>query len=456
MLSANLGVDNKIKDQYSTLRSTRRPWEAKIVKPSTSTDTPPVADDLALRSAEVHQALDEILESTPFRASKQSQALLRYIVSHTLAGRGELLRERVIGVEVFGRKPDYDTGNDPIVRARAAEVRKRLAQYYLSSEHHPISVRIDIPPGSYKASFEWRADASADSHTPSEAAAQTVCAGARLQAHEARRSSLRRGLIAAGIAMACLSAILLLRLLRTPQQNAFEQFWSPVLNSRQPVLIYTGTNVVYGFRSEFVKRYAEGHRLQNHGEQFPLNLGPGQKIDASDLSIFPDGFITTQDAIAGYALIMLLARHHRPYELRYGHNISFGDFLSRPSILIGAFDNRWTLELTDGLRFVFEGGDRIVDRSDKQRAWVAGGPRDYAIVSRLQNSETQGVLITIAGIGANGTQAAAEFLTDRKQISLLARKAPPDWSRKNMQVVLHTTVVENNPSAPDIVATYCW
>jgi hypothetical protein len=426
------------------------------VKPSTSTDIPLFADELASRYAEVQQALNEILESPPFRASKQSQALLRYIVSHTLAGRSELLRERVIGAEVFGRSPDYDTANDPIVRARAAEVRKRLAQYYLSSEHQHILVRIDVPPGSYKASFEWRADASGDSHTPAEAAAEMVSTEALLQGHKPRRSFLRRDLLGAGVAVACLSAVLFLGVLRTPQPNAFERFWSPVLKSRQPVLIYTGTNVVYGFRSEFVKRYAEARHLQNHGEQFPLDLGPGQKIDAADLSVFPDGFITTQDAIAGYLLIMLLARHHRPYELRYGHNISFGDFLSRPSILIGAFDNRWTLELTDGLRFVFEGGDRILDRSDKRRVWVAGGPRDYAIVSRLQNSGTRGVLITIAGIGANGTQAAAEFLTDPKQIAFLATKAPPDWSRKNMQIVLHTTVVENNPSAPDIVATYCW
>ncbi len=426
------------------------------MKPSTSTDAPPFADDLAPRYAEVQQALSEILESAPFRASKQSQALLRYIVSHTLAGRCELLRERVIGVEVFGRKPDYDTGNDPIVRARAAEVRKRLAQYYLSSEHHCTSVRIDVPSGSYKASFEWRSDGSGDSRAPSEEAEQTVSAEMRLEPHQSHRFALRRAILVASLALASLSAFLLLRLVYTPRQAAFDLFWSPVFNSRQPVLIYTGTNIVYGFRSGFINRYAEEHHLQTHGEQFPLNLEAGQKIDASDLSVLPDGFITTQDAIAGYALILLLARRHRPYELRYGRNISFGDFLSRPSILIGAFNNRWTLELTDGLRFVFDGGDRIRDRSDKQRVWVAGGPRDYAIVSRLQNSGTRGVLITIAGIGANGTQAAAEFLTDPKQISSLVRKAPPGWSRKNMQVVLHTTVVENNPSAPDIVATYCW
>lgn len=64
-----------------------------------------------------------------------------------------MLRERIIGIKVFGRAPDYDSGNDPIVRARAAEVRKRLAQHYMHSEGASEAFRIEIPPGSYRALF---------------------------------------------------------------------------------------------------------------------------------------------------------------------------------------------------------------------------------------------------------------------------------------------------------------
>ena len=74
--------------------------------------------------------LDDILRSTPFRTSRQCQDLFRYIVEHSLAGSDDSLRERVIGIEVFGRAPDYDTAQDPVVRIRAAYVRKRLAEYY--------------------------------------------------------------------------------------------------------------------------------------------------------------------------------------------------------------------------------------------------------------------------------------------------------------------------------------
>jgi hypothetical protein len=64
-----------------------------------------------------------------------------------------MLRERIIGIKVFGRAPDYDSGNDPIVRARAAEVRKRLAQHYMHGEGASEALRIEIPPGSYRATF---------------------------------------------------------------------------------------------------------------------------------------------------------------------------------------------------------------------------------------------------------------------------------------------------------------
>ena len=100
---------------------------------------------------EIHAQVDRILQSPPFRTSRQCQDLFRYVVEHSLNGSDDSLRERVIGVEVFGRAPDYDTGEDPVVRLRAADVRKRLAQYYQAQHNEPGHWKIEIPTGSYKA-----------------------------------------------------------------------------------------------------------------------------------------------------------------------------------------------------------------------------------------------------------------------------------------------------------------
>jgi hypothetical protein len=109
----------------------------------------------------VRRALEAVVSSEVFAGSKRCQDFLRLIVGHTLAGELDDLRERMIGAELFGRPVDYDTSNDPVVRVRATEVRKRLAQYYREAAQPP-EVRIELPPGSYVPEFHWSLPAKAN------------------------------------------------------------------------------------------------------------------------------------------------------------------------------------------------------------------------------------------------------------------------------------------------------
>ena len=104
--------------------------------------------------ASVRRALQSVLSSSAFAGSKQCQLFLRLAVERSLAGDLESLPEPVIGVEMFGAPADYDTSNDAVVRVRATEVRKRLAQYYTEAKQTP-QVRIELPPGSYVPEFHW-------------------------------------------------------------------------------------------------------------------------------------------------------------------------------------------------------------------------------------------------------------------------------------------------------------
>jgi len=106
------------------------------------------------QAAAVREHLKEVIASQEFASSKRSQYFLQLIVEHVLAGRFDNLRERMIGAEMFGRPIDYDTANDAVVRVKATEVRKRLAQYYLGLTKPP-RVRIEIPAGTYVAKFHW-------------------------------------------------------------------------------------------------------------------------------------------------------------------------------------------------------------------------------------------------------------------------------------------------------------
>ena len=96
----------------------------------------------------VRQHLQEILASAAFRGSHRSAQFLKHIVEQSIAGSFESLKERAIGIELFGRAPSYDTGEDAIVRVTASDVRKRLLQHY--GKHGTNSeARFVLPLGSY-------------------------------------------------------------------------------------------------------------------------------------------------------------------------------------------------------------------------------------------------------------------------------------------------------------------
>jgi hypothetical protein len=111
------------------------------------------------RESAVRGELGRLLESSAFRTSKRCSDFLAYVVEHTIAGPNGALKERLIGVELFHLPSDFDPGQHAIVRVTANEVRKRLAQYYLAQNGSHHAVRIDLPPGSYKAEFRWEAPA---------------------------------------------------------------------------------------------------------------------------------------------------------------------------------------------------------------------------------------------------------------------------------------------------------
>ena len=106
-------------------------------------------------------------ESASFRTSKRCRDFIEYVVEHTLKGPVDSLKERSIGVELFLLPPDFDASQHTIVRVTANEVRKKLAQHYLAGNGSPHPVRIELPPGSYRAEFRWETLATpAETATP--------------------------------------------------------------------------------------------------------------------------------------------------------------------------------------------------------------------------------------------------------------------------------------------------
>src|SRR6202012_1366987 len=96
----------------------------------------------------VREQLKRLLAHPLFNNSKRYPVLLAYTVEQTLRGNAGDLKERTIGVEAFGREPNYDVNLDPVVRTTGAEVRKRLIQYYYNTDHAGELI-VELSAGSY-------------------------------------------------------------------------------------------------------------------------------------------------------------------------------------------------------------------------------------------------------------------------------------------------------------------
>src|SRR5580704_11094461 len=115
---------------------------------ATAENTPDslVAEDI------IRRELKRILVSRSFRQVDRLQRFLAFIVEETLAGRGDRLKEYLVGVDVFGKDVNFDPRMDPIVRVQARRLRMRLASYY-QSEGQNDPVIIELPKGGYAPIF---------------------------------------------------------------------------------------------------------------------------------------------------------------------------------------------------------------------------------------------------------------------------------------------------------------
>jgi TolB-like protein/Tfp pilus assembly protein PilF len=144
----------------------------------------------------VREELDRILHSGPFQQSRRRQRFLEYIVSETLAGRGDRLKGYNVAVEVFDRPETFDPVTDPLVRIEAARLREKLREYY-DTAGQADPVRIDLPKGAYTPHIEFRPPATLDPSLERNSGAVTS---------EPRAGKISKGLLAASIAILLLLA----------------------------------------------------------------------------------------------------------------------------------------------------------------------------------------------------------------------------------------------------------
>ena len=298
--------------------------------------------------AEVRNQLERILASGPFRSSRRASAMLRYAVERTLAGDSESLKERTIGVEVFGRSPRYDTAADHIVRSTAGDVRRRLAQYY-QENGAKSGPRIDFAPGSYVPHFGGEEPAA-------------------------------------------------------PARSAFDRFWAPLLGSGRPVLLCIGGPGLAPVLAESAPAKTK--------EQLSLAEVMGlesQKVAFSDAVTLATvtGFLAGQSAsyrIAHESEVGLDDLRQSPAVLIGALNNDWGLRLARELRFTFSFDmGTLTGSILDRGSAVWNIGLDIPFVSMIE---------DRGVVTRVMNQTTGQPMVLAAGVTMMGTLAAAELLSN--------------------------------------------
>jgi hypothetical protein len=407
---------------------------------------------------EIRRQLAAVLASPVFHGSKRCQQFLEYVCERSLAGDMGALKERTIAVEVFGRQAHIDLGEDTIVRVGAREVRKRLAQFYITPEGAAAEIRIDLPSGSYAPDFHYAA-----------AAPEKPVAMPPVEPAPARSS--RRALLTGCIAVSSAAAAATLWKLSTPSPNAaaFQRFWDPVFRAQDPLLIAIAHPIVYHPSGRALRLSEQNLPQQEIPVQRPIDVPPNQ-LNGSDIVPVFNQYVGFGDMVAANEVTAMLARRSRPVRVRLASGIEFADLRKAQTLLIGAVTNRWTMEMQQAWRFrlSWKPGTStvIVDTQSKpnggpsQWSVVAkddgSTPDDYMLVCRIHSAYTGGLILVAAGLKQFGTEAAGRLLTDPEQLGAILDKLQPGWESKNLQVVLHARVIANTPAMPEVVASYVW
>lgn len=427
------------------------------------------------QEASIREQLRKMLASRHFSQSRRYPALLRYTVEAALRGETSGLHERLIGHLLFQRPADYDTTNDPVVRMTAAEVRKRVAQFYHeSNEQEDVIIRFS--PGSYIPEFVPASQspvrperAAAVEDAPLDPAASSEQVSDTLETRPTKSATpfaevppatppvharTTWWMAGSGLLLCCLLIVVVVgyRLLGTPQlPAALSPVWGAVFPSTLPVTISLG------------------------------QLGPGIAAFAKDHARATDvnsdlmqdywlrEAISVSDTRAMSSLINLLIRQRQSYRIQTSSEMTFNQLRDSPCILLGAMDNEWTMKELQDKRFYFDPllPHTILDRKNPSSRSLSlqllPGHKDvnmlmvdYAVAARIFDPSSGQPVLIAAGLNGSGTRAAAEFLTSEKALAAFAQSAPKGWERKNFEVVVRTEVFNNIPGTPTVVGQDFW
>jgi hypothetical protein len=378
----------------------------------------------------------EIIEGKIFRGSHRSGQFLEYIVEQAISGSFDRLKERLIGVELFGRPPSYNTGDDAIVRVTANDVRKRLERHY-ESYGTASEFRISLPSGSYIP--EAARNPNGEESRQQEPPEQDELAGLPVQSESSsnERPRLNPNFLWIGLslslAVACAALIWQVHLLQaalspSKSQPAVAAFWNGFLDPhRQTTIVFADSSL--SLIEDLTHRPVtlEDYTSRAFMQQIQTSdMVPDRKADLHE--IFNHNLISFGEARVLQLLLKEIPPNY-PRDLARARNFSGDEMMRNNVILLGGKKAQpWVHLFDDEVNFVANYDDprshpyvqNRNPRPGEQTAYPAPGTVEsfagYATIAYLPNPSRTGRALILAGTDSDSTAAAAAFLTSEDQM----------------------------------------
>jgi hypothetical protein len=418
-----------------------------------------LAPEIAAAIPALREHLRKLVESPAFKGSRRGQQFLEHIVEKALAGHGDQLKERNLGVELFGRDPSYDTGEDAIVRVTASDVRRRLHLFYSETDS---AIRIDIPSGTYTPEFHCvpGRELMLDREPPHPEPAPLWKHGGWW-----RRVALA-GLLVAAVAF---SAGWLRQRHRAASLSPLQVLpWSVLFLGDRPLQIVLSDPDLSAIQEltgspVSLSDYANQRYLTNPGAfggdtRRVLSLLRGVNVAAVDA-----GIIASISRLAGASPTRLKINTARSLQLSAlktdDHLLILGSPRSDP----------WGELFADQLDFEFQfdpaiHGEIIRNKRTRPgelpryvptaRGWDTG--HVFAMIALVGNPNQAGKVLLVAGTSAEGTEAAGQLVANSAEFArtLRANGIDPAGPPCHFQILLQVRTMAGSPSRSEVLACH--
>jgi hypothetical protein len=388
-------------------------------------------------------------------------------VDQCIAGRAESLKERTIGIEVFGRQPYYDTSTDAIVRVTASDVRKRLKQHY--DRRGAISgYQIELPSGSYVPQISWHGTPA--SLTKAKIESERHDGGLTLGATSSAPTKTRWHWAITVAILTVLNALawfVTWNHVRGPHQIAVLP-WSTFWSSSRPLLVVTSDpNIaeIQGFTGGQItlSDYANRNYIPH-----PEKLDPDQLHFCRDVLRGDKASTVDTPIVANVAQMAQIAS--KKVTVRGARTLQLADLeMDSNYILLGSpRSNPWVNIYNDRLDFRFEfdpkTGREVIHNVHPRPAepasyvataagWQTG--QSYAIIAFVKNPDQGGDALVLAGENGEGTKAAGKFVSDLPALKRgLASCGVPQAANQHFEILLRLNTLAGSPSNVDTLACH--